>query len=55
MGLIRKDEISWGNITGTCQDLAGSRQKFGTIITLQKCINLFCEIRNVQRQNFNDL
>lgn len=40
----RKDEISWENITGTCQDLAGSRRKFDTIITLQKCIDLFCEI-----------
>lgn len=41
---VRKDEISWENITGTCQGLAESRRKFDTIITLQKCINLFCEI-----------
>lgn len=41
---VRKDEISWGNTIGTCQDLAGNRRKFGTITTLQKCINLFCEI-----------
>lgn len=31
----RKDEISWENITGTCQDLAGSRRKFDTITILQ--------------------
>lgn len=45
----RKDEISWGNIIGTCQSLAGSRRKFDTIITLQKCINLFCEIRQCSK------
>lgn len=41
---VRKDEISWGNTIGTCQGLEGSRRKFDTIITLQKCIDLFCEI-----------
>ncbi len=41
---VRKDEISWGNTIGTCQGLEGNRRKFGTITTLQKCINLFCEI-----------
>lgn len=45
----RKDEISWGNITGTCQDLVESRQKFDTITTLQKCIDLFCEIRQCSK------
>lgn len=45
----RKDEISLGNIIGTCQGLVGNRQKFDTIITLQKCINLFCEIRQCSK------
>lgn len=45
----RKDEISWGNIIGTCQGLVGNRQKFDTISTLQKCINLFCEIRQCSK------